>query len=139
AAPHGLAPIPLDALTEIDVGHWEGLDWQSIRYLDAEGFRRFSEDPDRYGYPGGEKFPEVTRRVRHALEELLTIHAGEAILVVGHHDVNCAYLAGLLGLSTEQARQMTLDYCGISVVTRDGTETTVSTLNAAFHLQGVAA
>ena len=139
ASPHGLAPQPLEELTECDVGRWEGLDWQSIRYLDAEGFRRFSEDPEHHGYPGGEKFGDVCRRVRTALEELLTIHAGESILVVGHHDVNCAYLAGLLGLSAEQARQMTMDYCGISVVTREGSETTVSTLNAAFHLQGVAA
>jgi len=32
-----------------------------------------------------------------------------------------------------------LDNCGISVVVRDGDRTTVGTLNAAFHLQGVAA
>src|SRR5262245_8362180 len=31
AAPHGLTPTPLDALTECDVGAWEGLDWQTIR------------------------------------------------------------------------------------------------------------
>jgi hypothetical protein len=34
---------------------------------------------------------------------------------------------------------VTLDNCGISVVLRDEQQTTVSTLNAAFHLQGVAA
>ena len=38
-----------------------------------------------------------------------------------------------------QARQVTLDNCGISVVVRENEETAVSTLNAAFHLQGVAA
>jgi hypothetical protein len=38
-----------------------------------------------------------------------------------------------------QARQVSLDNCGISVVTRSGDKTHVSTLNAAFHLQGVAA
>src|SRR5262249_50549313 len=36
AAPHGLSPQPLEALTECDIGRWEGLDWQAIRYLDAE-------------------------------------------------------------------------------------------------------
>jgi hypothetical protein len=34
---------------------------------------------------------------------------------------------------------VTLDNCGISVVVRDSGKTAVSTLNAAFHLQGVAA
>jgi broad specificity phosphatase PhoE len=139
AAPHGLSPEPLEALTECDVGRWEGLDWQTVRYLDAEGYRRFHADPAGHGYPGGESFRAVSERVAPALDELLHRHAGAAVLVVGHHVVNQAYLALLLGLTPNQARQVTLDNCGISVVVRDGPETTVSTLNAAFHLQGVAA
>jgi broad specificity phosphatase PhoE len=61
------------------------------------------------------------------------------MLVVAHHIVNRTYLAGLLGLTPDHARQVSLDNCGISVVVNDGQETSVSTLNAAFHLQGVAA
>lgn len=139
AAPHGLAPQPLNALTECDVGRWEGLDWQTIRYLDAETYHHFMANPAQHGYPGGESFGEVYQRAAAGLEELLHLHAGSSILVVSHHVVNRTYLAGLLGLSIEQARQVTLDNCGISVVTREGDETHVSTLNAAFHLQGVAA
>jgi broad specificity phosphatase PhoE len=139
AAPHGLSPGPLDALTECDVGRWEGLDWQTIRYLDAESYQRFMANPAENGYPGGESFRDVYERVTGAIEELLATHAGESVLVVAHHVVNRTYLAGLLGLTPNQARQVTLDNCGISVVVREGEETAVSTLNAAFHLQGVAA
>jgi len=60
-------------------------------------------------------------------------------LIVAHHVVNRTYLAGLLGLTCDQARQVKLDNCGISVVVRDQDGTTVDTLNAAFHLQGLAA
>jgi broad specificity phosphatase PhoE len=139
ASPHGLSPQPLDTLTECDVGRWEGLDWQTIRSLDAEGFQRFHANPAEFGYPGGESFRDVYQRVTPVLDELLQIHSGQSILVVAHHIVNRTYLAGLLGLTPDQAKQVTLDNCGISVVVRDGTETTVNTLNAAFHLQGVAA
>jgi broad specificity phosphatase PhoE len=139
AAPHGLSPQPLDELTECDVGRWEGLDWQTIRALDAEGFQRFHAKPAEFGYPGGESFHDVHKRVTPAINELLEIHAGESILVVAHHVVNRTYLAGLLGLTPDQANQVTLDNCGISVVVRDDAVTTVNTLNAAFHLQGVAA
>src|SRR5271165_87394 len=45
AAPHGLSPQTLEALTECDVGRWEGLDWQAIRYLDAEAYHRFHANP----------------------------------------------------------------------------------------------
>jgi broad specificity phosphatase PhoE len=139
AAPHGLTPQPLNALIECDVGRWEGLDWQTIRTLDPEAFQRFQTHPAEFGYPGGESFRDVYNRVAPVLDELLEIHAGESILVVAHHIVNRTYLAGLLGLTLDQANQVTLDNCGISVVVRDGAETMLNTLNAAFHLQGVAA
>jgi broad specificity phosphatase PhoE len=139
AAPHGLTTQPLESLTECDVGRWEGLDWQAIRNLDPEGFQRFQINPAEFGYPGGESFRDVYNRVTPALDELLHIHECESILVVAHHIVNRTYLAGLLGLTPDQAKQVTLDNCGISVVVRDGNQTVVNTLNAAFHLQGVAA
>jgi len=139
AAPHGTEPQTLDAINECDVGRWEGLDWQTIRNLDPESYRQFHANPGRFGYPDGETFRGVHERVAPALEELLCRHAGEAVLVVAHHVVNRTYLAGLLGLSPDQARQVTLDNCGISVVVREGDQTSVTTLNAAFHLQGVAA
>jgi broad specificity phosphatase PhoE len=139
AAPHGLAPRPLDALTECDVGRWEGLDWQTIRYLDAEGYERFHAAPADFGYPGGESLGQVYDRAAPTINELMERHAGEAVLVVAHHVVNRTYLAGLLGLTPNQARQVKLDNCGISVVRREGEDTTVTTLNAVFHLQGVAA
>jgi broad specificity phosphatase PhoE len=139
AAPHGLSPQPLEALTECDVGSWEGLDWQTVRYLDAAGHERFHADPAAFGYPGGESFADVHARVAPALNELLDRHAGESILVVAHHVVNRTFLAGLLGLRPGQARQVSLDNCGISVVVREAGRTTVCTLNAAFHLQDVAA
>jgi broad specificity phosphatase PhoE len=139
AAPHGLSPQPLDDLIECDVGRWEGLDWQAIRYLDAEAYQNYMNKPAEFGYPGGESFADVSQRVSGVMEELLNVHAGQSILVIGHHVVNRTYLAGLLGLSLDQARQVTLDNCGISVVVHDGQSAAVSTLNAAFHLQGVAA
>lgn len=139
AAPHGLTPQPLDTLTECDVGRWEGLDWQTIRDLDPNGFQRFQDNPAEFGYPGGESFRDVFNRVAPALDELLQVHETESILVVAHHIVNRTYLAGLLGLTPDQAKQVTLDNCGISVVVRTEAQTMVNTLNAAFHLQGVAA
>ena len=139
AAPHALAPQPLDALVECDVGRWEGLDWQTIRNNDAKAYERYMSDPGRFGYPGGESFADVHERVSTTMEELLSVRAGQSILVVAHHVVNRTYLAGLLGLAMDQARHVTLDNCGISVVIREDEDTMVGTLNAAFHLQGVAA
>jgi broad specificity phosphatase PhoE len=81
----------------------------------------------------------VHRRAAPALERLMQVHAGRSLLVVAHNVVNRTYLAVLLGLTPGQARRVSLDNCGISVVVREGDKTTVNTLNAAFHLQGLAA
>jgi broad specificity phosphatase PhoE len=139
ADPHGLTPIAVERLTECDIGRWEGLDWATIRTRDPESYDRFMKNPASFGYPGGESFQQVYDRASAAIEELLTAHPGETILIVAHHVVNRTYLAGLLGLTPQHARQLTLDNCGISIVYREAAETSVSTLNASFHLQGLAA
>jgi broad specificity phosphatase PhoE len=138
-APHGLRPTILEDLTECDIGRWEGLDWPKIRQMDETAYQRFMSRPGQFGYPGGESFTDVYNRVAPTLDDLLDEHAGHSILVVAHHIVNRTYLAGLLGLKPDQARQVSLDNCGISIVIREGEKSSVSTLNAAFHLQGVAA
>src|SRR4051794_9963323 len=135
AAPHGLTPAPLAALTECDVGEWEGLDWETIRGRDREAYRRYMADPAAVPYPGGESFADVYARAAPALDRLLADHAGQILLVVAHHVVNRTYLAALLGLPVRLARRVSLDNCGVSVVTGEGGTTAVSTVNATFHLQ----
>lgn len=139
AEPHQVATQPHEALVECDLGRWDGQDWQSIRYLDAESYRKFRSNPAKHGYPGGESFAQAQERMTAAVEELLKQHADRAILLVTHPVIASIYLAGLLGLSLAQARLMRLDECGISMVVREDEEMSVATLNAAFHLQGVAA
>jgi broad specificity phosphatase PhoE len=139
AEPYNLTPIPVEALTECDIGRWEGLDWQEIRYFDASAYRDFMADPARNGYPDGENFEQVYTRSAPAIEEILRRHEGKSILIVSHRIVNRIYLSSVMGLPLEQARQVSLDNCGISVVARDEEKTCVNMLNVAFHLQGVAA
>jgi broad specificity phosphatase PhoE len=139
AGPHGLSPVIIDALTECDVGSWEGLDWGTIRAQDPAAYRDYMADPASFAYPGGESFADVFRRASVALDRILVSHAGQTVMAVTHHVVSRTYLAAMLGLPLKQARSVALDNCGISVVIRMGDITNVATVNAAFHLQGVAA
>jgi broad specificity phosphatase PhoE len=138
-APHRLQPSVHDGLIECNVGEWEGLDWDTIRKKDEDRFVAFMAHPGQFGYPGGESFADVQCRATQVLEELLNRFDGETLLVIAHHVVNRTYLAGLLGLTADEARRVELDNCGISVVERRGSKTHLTTLNASLHLQGVAA
>src|SRR4051812_26008447 len=135
AEPHGLTPVYVPALTECDVGVWEGRSWEEIKLAEPEEYARYHSDPATHGYRGGENFRQVHDRATRAIDEILTRHAGSTIVVVSHHVVNRTYLAGVLGLGPARARAVSLDNCGISVVERHHGKTTVAVLNTSFHLQ----
>jgi phosphoserine phosphatase len=137
AEPHCIQPISVEALTECDIGRWEGLDWESIRCRDPEAYREFHANPAKFGYPGGESFADVHVRAAEAIDQILEESLGESVLVVTHHVVGRTYLAGVLGLGPERARTIRLDNCGISMVVAEGERKSLVTLNATFHLQGL--
>ena len=139
AEPHGLTPLFVDDLTECDVGEWEGLSWEEIKASYPDKYASYHANPAAHGYLGGENFGQVYDRTIHAIDDILARHEGSTIVVVSHHIVNRTYLAGVLGLGPARARAVSLDNCGISIVHHRNGKTTVATLNAAFHLQGVAA
>jgi broad specificity phosphatase PhoE len=136
ASPHGLTPIPLEALTECDAGRWEGLSWPDVARQDPVDYTCFQADPWQNGYPGGESLRQVHERSATALDELLSRHANHPLLVVSHHVVLRVYLARLLGLPTAQVRRVVLDNAGISVVVCRGEQSDVLVLNDTAHLQG---
>lgn len=115
----GLTPIVEQGLNECDVGTWEGLDWQSIRYFDAFHYSRFMNDPATFGYPRGETFLDVHRRAMQTFETILRRHEGQSILVISHYVVNRVYLAGVEGLHLDQHAIAALDSGSISEVTHD--------------------
>ncbi len=139
AEPHGLVPITVNELTECDVGLWEGLSWEEIKETEPENYARYHADPSVYGYRGGENFRQVYDRATHAIDEIIAHHEGSTIVVVSHHIVNRTFLAGVLGIGPARARIVSLENCAISMVQHQMGKTTISTLNASFHLQGVAA
>ncbi|HEX3268847.1 MAG TPA: histidine phosphatase family protein [Gaiellaceae bacterium] len=82
SAPHGLEPVPVEGLREVDVGSWEGLTRVEVE-------RRFPEQYARWldygqGWADGETYEEMGLRVIAALFELTAAHDGERILAVSH-------------------------------------------------------
>jgi 2,3-bisphosphoglycerate-dependent phosphoglycerate mutase/probable phosphoglycerate mutase len=61
----GLEIVVLDDLREVNLGRWEGQSYLDIRRTDAEGTRRWREDPD-WACPDGESHNDVLRRMTRA-------------------------------------------------------------------------
>jgi len=104
AAEHGLDPVAVDALREVDVGSWQGLTRVEIETQFPEQFARWL-DYDQ-GWEDGESYEEMGRRAVAALLELALAHEGERVLAVTHGGPIRAAFAFADGSSHADARRL---------------------------------
>ena len=103
AAPHGLSPVPVDGLREVDVGAWQGLTRGEVEQRFPEQFRRWLAFGQ--GWDDGESYEEMARRVITSLLELAGRHEGETVIAVTHGGPIRAAIASALGISHSEARR----------------------------------
>jgi probable phosphoglycerate mutase len=78
-----LAPQPLPALREIDVGGWSGLTRAAIAARDPEIVARLESGED-VARGGGERFVDLYTRVVGAVERLAADHPGQTLALFTH-------------------------------------------------------
>jgi broad specificity phosphatase PhoE len=103
AASHGLQPIPVEDLREVDVGEWQGLTREEVARRFPGQYRRWAAFGQ--GWDNGETYEEMGRRVVATLLELAREHEGETLLVVTHGGPIRAALASASGISHAEARR----------------------------------
>lgn len=103
ASTHGLAPVPVEALREVDVGSWQGLTRAEIEQRFPQQYARWLDYEQ--GWEDGETYDEMGFRVVAALRELAAAHEGERILAVTHGGPIRAALAAADGISHSEARR----------------------------------
>ena len=116
----------------------KGLDWQAIRYFDAESYLCFHADPATHGYPGGESFQQVFDRA-YAGDRGTARPARRAFHARGCASHRESYLSGQLARVADGQGEasLTRQLRYLHGRKRDSQGTSVSTLNATFHLQGL--
>ncbi len=72
----------LDALSNIDLGLWQGMLVEDVKRKQPKVFRQWREQPETICPPEGEMLSEVQSRVRTALTKLLKKHKEGAIVIV---------------------------------------------------------
>ena len=103
AAAHGLAPIVVDALREVDVGSWQGLTRAEVETRFPEQFRRWLDHGP--GWEDGETHEQMGARVVASLRELARRHPHERVVVVTHGGPIRAALARAEGIPHSEARR----------------------------------
>lgn len=136
ARPHDMQPVIIDDLVEASMGEWEGLTWDAAKASHPDHHAAFFKNPGTVRYPGGESFLDCQQRMLPAIAALAKAHPGERIAVMSHNVANRGYLAGLLGVPIDRAREIRQANCGINIISYDGANAVVETLNSTLHLEG---
>jgi ribonuclease H / adenosylcobalamin/alpha-ribazole phosphatase len=83
AAVTGAAVVTDDGFRETDFGVWEGRTFAEVRERWPAELAAWLADPE-VAPPGGESFTDVSTRVTAALHRVLTVRAGQTVLIVSH-------------------------------------------------------
>jgi phosphoserine phosphatase len=135
ASPHQLTVKVVPDLIEVDVGDWEGRDWDEIQRDTPQAYRDFMTDASIHPYLGGETVATVLDRSGPALEKLMADNLGRAIAAVAHNVVNRTYLAQLLEIPVAKYRTVPQDNCGLSLLRYRAGKVKVVAINGVFHLE----
>jgi broad specificity phosphatase PhoE len=104
AASHGLEPVPVDDLREVDVGSWSGLTRAEVEERFPAQFARWLDYGQ--GWEDGETYEEMGRRAVDALLGLAAAHDGERVLAVTHGGPIRAAFAFADGTTHAEARRL---------------------------------
>jgi broad specificity phosphatase PhoE len=103
AAPHGLEPVTVEALQEVDVGSWQGLTRTELAERAPEQLARWLDGGQ--GWEDGETYEQMATRVVPALLESAAAHDGGRILAVTHGGPIRAALAFADGTTYAEQRR----------------------------------
>ena len=104
ATSHGLEPVPVDDLREVDVGSWSGLTRAEVEERFPAQFARWLDYGQ--GWEDGETYEEMGRRAVDALLRLAAAHDGERVLAVTHGGPIRAAFAFADGTTHAEARRL---------------------------------
>lgn len=130
-----LEPLADARLRELDLGHWNGLNFAQAAAAAPQDWRNWSADWLHHAAPAGESFMQLQARARAWLDAVLdAAQRDDRVLAVAHEGSIRALLCQALGLDPLQARALRVDCAGVSAIAvRDG-RFEVSYLNCPLFL-----
>lgn len=134
AAPHGLAPLPSDGLSNINYGELEGRLIAEIAQEMPEFYRALLETPHLVQFPGGNTLNELTTRSIASLQEMIAQHPNETIVAVSHQVVTRVLICAILGLDNSHHWEISQDVCCINVFRYKTNRFIVDRINDTCHL-----
>lgn len=126
--------FPLEGVTDVDYGHWQGLTIEEAQRRNPEVFSQWRREPQNVCFPNGESLEEVRNRASISLDQRIQYHIGQTFIVVSHIVVCRLIILHFMGLDTSHFWNIQQDNCAINTFEiRNGLTVAVS-INDTCHL-----
>ncbi|MGB3281723.1 MAG: histidine phosphatase family protein [Methylovirgula sp.] len=86
----------LDDLNDLDYGLWQWETYEAVSRAWPEQFAVWKSTPHLIRFPDGDSLQDLVARTANAVRFVLSRHAAETVVLVGHDSVNRALLLQLL-------------------------------------------
>lgn len=106
AESHATPVIPVDALREINHGHWEGLTRGQVETNFPDEYASYQRDPLDFQVEGGEAASAVAARAVPAILQIVHAHPNQQIAVVSHKTTNRLLIGSFLGIDLRRYRDL---------------------------------
>jgi broad specificity phosphatase PhoE len=126
---------PLEGITDMSFGKWEGRPLKEIQIHDRELYRQWIEQPHLLKLPGGESLDEVRVRAMAALEEVIQYHHEKNLVLVSHRVINKVIICGILGIDNSHFWQIGQDPTAINLIQYKNGKYILSFMNETCHLK----
>lgn len=103
-----------EGLTDFDYGQWQSLPEQEVKRLYPDILNEWHNNPHKVIMPAGESLEDVRRRAVEAVNDVLSRHQGN-VLLVSHRVVIKVLICYLLGLDNSHFWNIRQDVCGITI------------------------
>ena len=114
AAHHAVPVQELPGVIEADYGEWTGGEIKEL--AKTELWKTVQIAPSRARFPGGESISEMQSRMVAALEQVVTRHAGEVVVVVSHADPIKAAIAHFTGVHLDLFQRFVVSPASVSAL-----------------------
>jgi broad specificity phosphatase PhoE len=111
AAPFRIERLPVDGLSDINYGEWQGLTREEAKERWPEEVALWFSAPHLAVIPGGETLAAVLSRTTAALRDILGSHSEGTVVVVGHDSVNRVLLLHAMELPLSRYWHLRQDPC----------------------------
>ena len=137
AGPFCLEPQPIDGLTDIDYGEWQGLTWKQAEERRPVETELWFHTPHLALIPGGETLAAVLSRTTAALRDILPHYPDGTVVLVGHDSVNRVLLLFALELPLSRYWHLRQDPCCVNELLFDNGSFIINSINQTRHLSGL--